>query len=112
MDLDYKKYVGLINYELKPNNYTIKCEIYNKLTKMHLATYKNIWIKNDCVKNDYVKNVCVKNAWDSNEIYTLQLDTFTLTLQNKVLTMYTNELMPCDSQEYKYLLLILQTLNP
>ena len=108
MNLDYKKFVGSINYESKPNNYAIKCEIYNKLTKMHLATYKNVWIKNDCVKNDCVKNDCVKNDC---EIYTIQLDTFTLTLQNKVLTMYSNELIPCDSQEYKYLLLILQTLN-
>ena len=95
MNLDYKKFVGLINFESKSNNYTIKCEIYNKLTKMKLVTYKNSWIKND--------NDC--------EIYTIQLDTFTLTLQNKVLTMYSNELIPCDSQEYKYLLLILQTLN-
>ena len=102
MDENYKKIVGSINFESKPNNYAIKCEIYNKLTKMRLATYKNIWIKNDCVKN----------AWDLNEIYTLQLETFTLEIQNKVLTMYTNELMPCDSQEYKYLTLILQTLNP
>jgi len=92
-ETNYKKFVGSINYESKPNNYAIKCEIYNKLTKMHLATYKNIWVKNDC------------------EIYTIQLDTFTLTLQNKVLTMYSNELLPCNSQEYKYLLLILQTLN-
>lgn len=95
-EANYKKIVGSINYESKPNNYAIKCEIYNKLTKMRLATYKNVWIKNDC---------------DLNEIYTLKLDTFTLILQNKVLAMYTNEMMPCDSQEYKYLLLILQTLN-
>ena len=93
-DTNYKKFVGSINYESKPNNYAIKCEIYNKLTKMRLATYKNSWIKNDC------------------EIYTLQLDTFTLVIQDKVLTMYTNELLACDSQEYKYLLLILQTLHP
>ena len=93
-DANYKKYVGSINYESKPNNYAIKCEIYNKLTKMRLATYENIWIKNDC------------------DIYTIQLNDFTLILQNKVLTMYTNELLPYDSQEYKFLLLILQTLNP
>ena len=95
-DTNYKKFVGSINFEFKPNNYAIKCEIYNKLTKMRLATYKNVW---------------TKNAWDLNEMYTLKLDTFTLEIQNKVLTMYTNELLPCDSQEYKYLTLILQTLN-
>jgi len=39
------------------------------------------------------------------------LENFTLILQDKILTMYTNDIIACDSQEYKYLLLILQTLN-
>ena len=93
MELDYKKIVGTINFQSKPNMYAIKCEIYNKLVKMRLANYKNTWIKNDL------------------EYYTIKLENFTLTLQDKILTMYTNNLIACDSQEYKYLLLILQTLN-
>ena len=103
MELDYKKIVGTINFQSKPNMYAIKCEIYNKLVKMRLANYKNTWIKNDCVKNE-----CVKN---DSEYYIIKMENFTLTLQDKILTMYTNDFISCDSQEYKYLLLILQTLN-
>jgi len=96
MELDYKKIVGTINFQSKPNMYAIKCELYNKLVKMLLADYKNTWIK---------------NAWEENEYYIIKLENFTLILQDKILTMYTNDIIACDSQEYKYLLLILQTLN-
>ena len=39
----HQRVVGLINFKFKLNDYAIKCEIYNKLTKMRVVTYKNIW---------------------------------------------------------------------
>ena len=37
----HQRVVGLINFNFKSNDYAIKCEIYNKLTKMGVVTYKN-----------------------------------------------------------------------
>ena len=89
----HQRVVGLINFKFKQNDYSIKCEIYNKLTKMRVVTYKNIWES------------------DELDFYKLILPICTFELQNKILVMYSNELIDYDSNEYKHLILILQNLQ-
>lgn len=89
----HQRVVGLINFKFKQNDYSIKCEIYNKLTKMGLVTYKNIWES------------------DELGLYKLILPICTFELQNKILVMYSNDQIAYDSNEYKHLILILQNLQ-
>ena len=89
----HQRVVGLINYNFKSNDYAIKCEIYNKLTKMGVVTYKNIWNTDDL------------------EIYSLNLPICTFELHNKILVMYSNDQIAYDSKDYKYLRDILQILE-
>jgi hypothetical protein len=99
MDMDtnimskHQRVVGLINFNFKSNDYAIKCEIYNKLTKMGVVTYKNVWNSDDL------------------EIYSLNLPICTFELQNKILIMYSNHQIAYDSKDYKYLREILQMLE-
>jgi hypothetical protein len=89
----HQRVVGLINFKFKQNDYAIKCEIYNKLTKMRVVTYKNIWES------------------DELDFYKLILPICTFELQNKILVMYSNDQIAYDSIEYKYLRTILQILE-
>lgn len=89
----YQRVVGLINFKFKSNDYAIKCEIYNKLTKMGLVTYKNVWNSDDL------------------EIYSLNLPICTFELHKKILVMYSNDQIDYDSKDYKYLRDILQMLE-
>ncbi len=91
--LKHQRVVGLINFNFKSNDYAIKCEIYNKLTKMGIVTYKNIWNSDD------------------QEIYILNLPICTFELHNKILVMYSNDQIAYDSKDYKYLREILQMLE-
>ena len=93
MNSNINRFIGLINYNFKPNDHTIKCEIYNKLTKMNLVTYKNIWESEDLFLHKLILPIC------------------TFELQNKILVMYSNELIDYDSNEYKHLISILQNLQ-
>ena len=93
MDSNINRFIGLINFKFKQNDYSIKCEIYNKLTKMGLVTYKNIWES------------------DELGLYKLILPICTFELQNKILVMYSNDQIAYDSNEYKHLILILQNLQ-
>ena len=89
----HQRVVGLINFKFKQNDYSIKCEIYNKLTKMGLVTYKNIWDSEDLFLHKLILPIC------------------TFELQNKILVMYSNDQIAYDSNEYKHLILILQNLQ-
>jgi hypothetical protein len=89
----HQRVVGLINFKFKQNDYSIKCEIYNKLTKMRVVTYKNIWES------------------DELGLYKLILPICTFELQNKILVMYSNDQIAYDSIEYKYLRTLLQILE-
>lgn len=89
----HQRVVGLINFKFKQNDYAIKCEIYNKLTKMGIVTYKNIW------------------EYDELDLYRIILPICTFELQHKILVMYSNDLIAYDSIEYKYLRKILQILE-
>ena len=93
MDSTTNRAIGLINYNFKPNDYAIKCEIYNKLTKMGVVTYKN--------------------TWDSEELdlHKLILPICTFELQNKILVMFSNDLIDYNSIEYKYLITIFKILE-
>lgn len=93
MDSKIKRVVGLINYNFKPNDYAIKCEIYNKLTKMGVVTYKNIWDSEELSLHKLILPIC------------------TFELENKILVMYSNSLIDYNSNEYKYLREILQNLE-
>jgi hypothetical protein len=93
MDSKTNRVVGLINYNFKPNDNSIKCEIYNKLTKMGVVTYKNIWDSEELNLHKLILPIC------------------TFELQNKILVMYSNDLIDYNSIEYKYLITILQNLE-
>lgn len=93
MNSNINRFIGLINYNFKPTDHAIKCEIYNKLTKMDLVTYKNIWDSEDLYLHKLILSIC------------------TFELQNKILVMYSNELIDYDSNEYKYLITIFKNLQ-
>lgn len=90
--MEEKQQIGIIYFNTESNEYTLKCQIYNKLTKMNLATYKNRWVYND-------------------DVYTLCLDDFTVQLQKKILTMYANTKVDLNNNEYKCYTAILHTLS-
>jgi hypothetical protein len=84
--------IGIIYFNTELNEYTLKCQIYNKLTKMGLANYKNTWNYN-------------------NNTYTLHLYGFTVELKNNVITLYTNNQIDLNSDEFKYYTSILHRLS-
>jgi hypothetical protein len=84
--------IGIIYFNTILNEYTLKCQIYNKLNKMGLATYKNTWIHN-------------------NNLYTLYLNGFTIELQKNILTLCSNKELEFNSDEFKYYTTILHTLS-
>ena len=92
MDSTTNRAIGLINYNFKPNDYAIKCEIYNKLTKMGVVTYENRW-------------------HSELDLQKLILPICTFELQNKILVMYSNDLIDYDSVEYRYLITIFKILE-
>jgi hypothetical protein len=90
--MEEKQLIGTINIITELNTYAIKCLIYNKLTKMRLATYKNLWELNEF------------------NIYILNLNCFTLELHNNTLKLYSNAQISYSSNEYKQLSYILHEL--
>ena len=84
--------IGAIYFNTELNEYALKCQVYNKLTKMGLATYKNTWSYN-------------------NNTYTLNLFGFTVKLEKNIITLYTNNQVDLNSDEFKYYTYILHTLS-
>ena len=84
--------IGAIYFNNELNEYALKCQIYNKLTKMGLATYKNTWSYN-------------------NNTYTLILFGFTVELQKNIITLYSNIQLDLNSDEFKYYTTVLHALS-
>jgi len=84
--------IGSIYFNTELNEYALKCQIYNKLTKIGLATYENGWINN-------------------NNIFILYLHGFTVKLQKNIITLYSNNKLDINSDEFKYYTAILHALS-
>jgi hypothetical protein len=90
--MEQKQIVGSINIKTDLNDYAIKCKIYNKITKMGLATYKNTWTQNNA------------------NVFILDLNWFTIELQNKTIILYSNTELVYNSNQFKCLTYILHEL--
>ena len=84
--------IGVVYFNTELNEYALKCQIYNKLTRMRLATYKNTWSYN-------------------NNTYTLILFGFTVELQKNIITLYSNIQLDLNSDEFKYYTTVLHALS-
>jgi hypothetical protein len=84
--------IGIIYFNTELNEYALKCQIYNKLTKMGLATYKNTWKYN-------------------NNVFNLQLNEITIELNKNIIIMYSNNEVDTNSNEFKYYTNILHALS-
>ena len=84
--------IGIIYFNTELNEYALKCKIYNKLTKMGLATYKNTW------------------NYDDNT-YTLYLAEITVKLKKNIITLYTNNHIDLNSDKFKYYTTVLHALS-
>jgi hypothetical protein len=88
--------IGFINFQEDLNEYTIKCNVYNKLTKLGLVTYKNVW---EVIDNDKIRS------------YLLQTDDFLIELKCHILTLYSNDIIKNGIERYKYFKNILEQLG-
>jgi hypothetical protein len=93
MEQKQKQKIGCVHFSTEFNEYAIKCKIYNKLTKMGLVTYKNTW------------------QYTNNNVYILDLNEFTVELQNNALTLYSSNLLDFQSTKFKCLSYILHELS-
>jgi hypothetical protein len=86
--------IGSFNYLLNINQRIIKCDIYNKLSKLGLINYNNKW-------EDY----------DYLNQFILRLSDFFIEIKNNTVTLYLNNIIEYNSEKHEYYKIILQFLK-
>lgn len=92
------------SYNTTKNLIEIKTQLYNRLNKMGLANYRHHWL------NANEKSASEKNARIAIKNYVMKLDNCTVEIydlnntQGYQITLYSNQLIPYESNEHKYLL--------
>ena len=87
------------SYNTTKNLVEIKTQLYNRLNKMGLANYKHHWLSEKNVNEKIaIKNYVMKLDNCTVEIYDLN------NAQGYQITLYSNNLIPYESNEHKYLL--------
>ena len=87
----------------------IKTQLYNRLNKMGLANYKHHWL-NASEKNANENSGSEKKDRIAIKNYVMKLDNCIVeiydlnNIQGYQITLYSNQLIPYDSDEHKYLL--------
>jgi len=84
------------SYNTSKSILEIKTQLYNKLNKLELANYRHQWLR------DNSERISVNN-------YIMKLDNFMVEIYDlnngeKKITLYSNQLIPYEGDEHKYLL--------
>lgn len=86
------------SYNTTKNLVEIKTQLYNKLNKLGLANYRHQWQSSNNINTPAIKNYVMKLDQFIIEIYEL-------TNHNQYqVTLYSNQLIPYEGDEHKYLL--------
>ena len=86
------------SYNTTKNLVEIKTQLYNRLNKMGLANYRHHWLRGTEKDKIAIKNYLMKLDNCTVEIYDLN------NAQGYQITLYSNQLIPYESNEHKYLL--------